>query len=129
MSIKKEFKEFIMKGNVMDLAIGVIIGAAFGKIVSSLVENILMPFLGILMQGINFQSFSIKVGEAEIKYGMFMGAIIDFLIIAFVLFLVIKAMNKVKKSKMEAPAPPAPAATMSKEEILLTEIRDLLKNK
>lgn len=129
MSITKEFKEFVMKGNVMDLAIGVVIGAAFSKIVTSLVENILMPFLGILMQGINFQSFSVKVGDAEIKYGMFIGAIIDFMIIAFVLFLVIKTMNKVKKSKIEAPTPSAPAPEISKEEILLTEIRDLLKNK
>ena len=127
MSIKKEFKEFIMKGNVMDLAIGVVIGAAFGKIVSSLVENILMPFLGILMQGINFQSFSVKVGEAEIKYGMFIGAIIDFLIIAAVLFLVIKGINKINKTKVEAP--PAEAPSVSREEALLAEIRDLLKNK
>lgn len=120
----KEFKEFAMKGNVMDLAVGVIIGAAFGKIVSSLVDNLLMPIVGILLQGVNFASLSMKVGDAELKYGMFIGAIIDFVIIAFVLFLVIKAMNNIKKKEAAAPAPP-PAPTMDQK--LLTEIRDLLK--
>lgn len=121
MGLGKEFKAFAMKGNVMDLAVGVIIGAAFGKIIASLVENVLMPIIGMLLQGINFHSLSIKVGEAEIKYGMFIGAVIDFIIIAFVLFLMIKAMNNMKKK--EAAVAPEP----SKQEVLLAEIRDLLK--
>jgi large conductance mechanosensitive channel len=124
MGLGKEFKEFAMKGNVMDLAVGVIIGAAFGKIIASLVDNILMPIIGMLLQGVNFQTLSVKVGEAEIKYGMFIGAIIDFIIIAFVLFLMIKGMNKMKQKEEAAPAaPPAP----SNQEVLLTQIRDLLK--
>ena len=126
MGLVKEFKEFAMKGNVMDMAIGIIIGAAFGKIVSSLVEHIIMPVVGILLQGVNFQDLMFKVGAAEIKYGMFIGTFVDFLIIAFVLFLIIKGMNNLKRAKEEAPSPPAPP---TKEEILLTEIRDLLKNK
>ena len=124
MGMMKEFKEFAMKGNVMDLAIGVIIGAAFGKIVGSLVDNILMPIVGILMQGVNFATLSIKIGEAEIKYGMFIGAIIDFIIIALVMFMIIKAMNNMKRKEEAAPsAPPAP----TKDQQLLSEIRDLLK--
>ena len=124
MGMLKEFKEFAMKGNVMDLAIGVIIGAAFGKIVSSLVDNILMPIVGILLQGVNFASLVVKVGDAEIKYGLFIGAIIDFIIIALVLFMIIKAMNNLRKKEAAAPAaPPAP----SNEEKLLMEIRDLLR--
>jgi len=124
MGMMKEFKEFAMKGNVMDLAIGVIIGGAFGKIVGSLVDNILMPIVGILMQGVNFATLSLKIGEAEIKYGMFIGAIIDFVIIALVMFMIIKAMNNMKRKEEAAPsAPPAP----TKEQQLLAEIRDLLK--
>jgi large conductance mechanosensitive channel len=124
MGFAKEFKEFAVKGNVMDLAVGVIIGAAFGKIISSLVDNILMPIIGILLQGVNFQTLSVKVGAAEVKYGMFISAVIDFIIIAIVLFMIIKAMNNMKKKEAVAPTvTPAP----SKEEILLTEIRDLLK--
>ncbi|MCX6276143.1 MAG: large-conductance mechanosensitive channel protein MscL [Bacteroidetes bacterium] len=120
----KEFKEFAMKGNVMDLAIGVIIGGAFGKIVGSLVDNILMPIVGILMQGVNFATLSVKIGEAEIKYGMFIGAIIDFIIIALVMFMIIKAVNNMKRKEEAAPsAPPAP----TKDQQLLSEIRDLLK--
>jgi len=124
MGLGKEFKEFAMKGNVMDLAVGVIIGAAFGKIISSLVDNILMPIIGMMLQGVNFQNLSVKVGEAEIKYGMFIGAIIDFIIIAFVLFLIIKSMNNMQKKEAVAPtvAPPP-----TKDQVLLTEIRDLLK--
>ena len=124
MGLGKEFKEFAMKGNVMDLAVGVIIGAAFGKIISSLVDNILMPIIGILLQGVNFQTLMVKVGDAEIKYGMFIGAILDFVIIAMVLFLIIKGMNNMKKKEEAAPA--APVAP-PKQEVLLTEIRDLLK--
>jgi large conductance mechanosensitive channel len=124
MSFIKEFKEFAMKGNVMDLAIGVIIGGAFGKIISSLVDNILMPIIGIFLQGVNFQALVFKVGNAEIKYGMFIGAIIDFIMIALVLFLMIKAMNNMREKEAAVPAaPPAP----SNEEKLLMEIRDLLK--
>lgn len=124
MGMMKEFKEFAMKGNVMDLAIGVIIGGAFGKIVGSLVDNILMPIVGILMQGVNFATLSVKIGEAEIKYGMFIGAIIDFIIIALVMFMIIKAVNNMKRKEEAAPsAPPAP----TKDQQLLSEIRDLLK--
>jgi large conductance mechanosensitive channel len=126
MGLGKEFKEFAVKGNVMDLAVGVIIGAAFGKIIASLVDNILMPIIGVMLQGINFQTLAVKIGEAEIKYGMFIGAVIDFIIIAFVLFLIIKGMNNLKKREAAAPTvTPVP----SKEEELLTEIRDLLKKK
>ena len=123
MGLGKEFKEFAMKGNVMDLAVGVIIGAAFGKIVSSLVDNILMPIIGILLQGVNFKDKMIQVGEAKITYGLFIGAVIDFIIIAFVLFLIIKGMNSMMKKEEAAQPPPAPP----KQEVLLTEIRDLLK--
>ncbi len=124
MSMLKEFKEFAVKGNVMDLAIGIIIGAAFGKIVSAMVDNILMPVIGILLQGVDFQKLMVKVGDAEIKYGMFIGAALDFVIIAFVLFLLVKAINRMKKKEEAAPAPPPqPTAT----EKLLTEIRDALK--
>lgn len=124
MGMMKEFKEFAMKGNVMDLAIGVIIGGAFGKIVASMVDNILMPIVGILMQGVNFATLSFKVGEAEIKYGLFIGAIIDFIVIALVMFMIIKAMNNMKRKEEAAPsAPPAP----TKDQQLLSEIRDLLK--
>lgn len=121
MSIVKEFKAFALKGNVMDLAVGIIIGAAFGKIVSSLVENILMPVIGMLLQGINFKELAITVGSAKLTYGMFIGATIDFVIIAFVLFLLIKGMNSLHKKEEDAPAPP------TKDQALLTEIRDLLK--
>ena len=123
MSFVKEFKEFAMKGNVVDLAVGVIIGAAFGKIVSSLVENILMPFIGILLHGVNFKELSVNVGNAQIKYGMFLGAVLDFLIIAFVLFLIIKAITKLQKKEEAAPAAPP----LTQDQLLLTEIRDLLR--
>ena len=124
MGFVKEFKQFALKGNVMDLAVGVIIGAAFGKIISSLVANVLMPLIGILLQGVDFHDLAFTVGEAQIKYGEFIGAVIDFVIIAFVLFLMIKGVNSMKKKEEAAPAaPPAPTA----EEKLLMEIRDLLK--
>lgn len=123
MSMMKEFRDFAMRGNVMDLAVGVIIGAAFGKIVSSLVDNILMPIIGILMQGVKFDALMIKVGEAEIKYGMFIGSIVDFIIVAFVIFMMVKGLNSMKKKQEAAPAPSAP----TKDQALLTEIRDLLK--
>jgi len=128
MGIIKEFKEFAVKGNVLDLAVGVIIGAAFGKIVSSLVEDIITPaVLGPALKAANLQNLSeLTVPGTAIKYGNFLSEVISFIIIAFVLFLIIKGANNLKKKEDVAPAaPPAP----SKEEVLLAEIRDLLKNK
>ena len=126
MKLLKEFKAFISRGNVMDLAVGVIIGGAFGKIVSSLVSDIIMPLIGVISGGIDFSGLSAQVGSATVTYGMFIQNIIDFLIIALCVFLIIKLMNAFKKKKEEAPAaPPEP----SKEEQLLAEIRDLLKEK
>ncbi|MCI6672608.1 MAG: large conductance mechanosensitive channel protein MscL [Prevotella sp.] len=122
----KEFKDFAMRGNVMDMAVGVIIGGAFGKIVSSLVDDIIMPAIGMVTGGIDFKELSITVGTAVIKYGSFVQNIVDFIIIAFCIFMMIKAMNAVSKKKEEAPAP---APEPSNEEKLLSEIRDLLKNK
>lgn len=117
----KEFRDFINRGNVMDLAVAVILGAAFGAIVTSLVDDILMPILGIFIGGINFTGLAITVGDAVIGYGNFIQMIVNFLIIAFAIFLIVRWVNKLKK---EAPAPsPAP----SPEEKLLAEIRDLLK--
>ncbi len=124
----KEFKEFIMRGNVMDLAVGVIIGGAFSSIVTSLVNNIIMPLLGIIIGGIDFTSLSIKIQDAEIQYGMFLQNVIDFLIIAFCIFIMVKIVNKLmhlKKKKVEEEK--APETIKSNEEILLEEIRDLLK--
>ncbi|MBP7856692.1 MAG: large-conductance mechanosensitive channel protein MscL [Prevotella sp.] len=128
-SFVKEFKEFAMKGNVMDMAVGVIIGGAFGKIVSSLVDNILMPIIGVLTGGMDFSALSIMVGDAKVNHGMFIQNVIDFLIIAFCIFLMIKGMNKLTKKKEAEPEAPAPAPEPSAEEKLLSEIRDLLKNK
>ena len=129
MGMLKEFQDFAMKGNVVDLAVGVIIGAAFGKIVSTLVDNILMPPIGAMLNGVDFKTLSIPLTSGKepvvIKYGMFLQAIVDFAIIAFVLFLIIKAMNEAKRrmSKAEAAAPPpAPAPS----EVYLKEIRDAL---
>lgn len=129
----KQFKEFAMRGNVIDLAVGVIIGGAFGKIVSSLVNDLLMPLIGSIMGGVSFTDLKWilkpavgEVAEVAVRYGSFIQAIIDFLIIAFSLFIVIRAMNAAKKKEVKAPpAPPAP----SKESVLLEEIRDLLKSK
>ncbi len=123
-----EFKEFALKGNVMDMAVGVIIGGAFGKIVSSLVDDVLMPVIGMITGGLDFTQLTAKVGDATLKYGVFLQNVIDFLIIALCIFLMIKAMNKLmhkKKAEEPAPAPAEPSA----EEKLLTEIRDLLKEK
>lgn len=125
----KEFKKFALKGNVLDMAVGVIIGGAFGKIVTSLVNDIIMPIMGLLIGGVNFTALEYVVstkGEEPIiiRYGEFFQTTFDFLIIAFSIFLFIKAINSFKKKEEEAPsAPPEP----SKEELLLTEIRDLLK--
>lgn len=126
MGIFKEFKEFAMRGNVMDMAVGVIIGGAFGKIVSSLVDDVIMPVIGVLTGGVDFSKLSLMVGDAEVKYGMFIQNIIDFLIIAICIFSMIKVMNSISAKKKEEPAAPAEP---SNEEKLLSEIRDLLKNK
>jgi large conductance mechanosensitive channel len=119
----KEFREFIMRGNVLDLAVAVVIGGAFGAIVTSLVDDIIMPLIGILMGGVDFSGLAIQIGNATLRYGNFIQAIINFLIIALALFLIVKAANTVMRKKAEAPTPPAPTA----EEKLLAEIRDLLK--
>jgi large conductance mechanosensitive channel len=131
MSMVKEFKEFAMRGNVMDMAVGIVIGAAFGGIVSSFVNDVLTPPLGLLLGGVDFSGlgFMLKTAEGEapavmLNWGLFIQKVIDFVIIAFAIFLVVKGMNSMKKKEVEAPAePPAPPA----EEVLLTEIRDLLK--
>ncbi|ATA26409.1 large-conductance mechanosensitive channel [Brenneria goodwinii] len=131
MSIIKEFREFAMRGNVVDLAVGVIIGAAFGKIVSSLVSDIIMPPLGLLIGGVDFKQFSLVLRAAQgdvpavvMHYGVFIQNIFDFIIVAFAIFMAIKLMNKLRRKQEDAPAaPPKPSA----EEKLLTEIRDLLK--
>ena len=131
MKMMKEFKEFAMRGNVMDMAIGIIIGGAFGKIISSFVANVLMPPLGLLLGRVNFADLAVVLKKATpespavvLGYGLFIQALVDFVIIAFSIFLVIKAMNSMKKKQAEAPAaPPEPTV----QEKLLTEIRDLLK--
>lgn len=120
MSFLNEFKKFAMRGNVIDLAVAVIIGAAFGKIISAFVDGIIMPIIGLLLGGINITNKTITVGQAAIKWGMFLQAVIDFTIIAFSLFLVIKLLSKFSP-------PPAPTPPLTKEETLLTDIRDLLK--
>ncbi len=130
MGILKEFREFAMRGNVVDLAVGVIIGAAFGKIVSSLVADIIMPPLGLLIGGVDFKQFHLVLREAKdnvpavvMNYGSFLQNIFDFVIVAFAIFMAIKLMNRLRRKEVEEPAvPPAPTA----EEKLLTEIRDLL---
>jgi large conductance mechanosensitive channel len=140
MSIGKEFKEFAMRGNVVDMAVGIIIGSAFGKIISSFVTDILMPPLGLIIGGTDFRALRIQLSEpvisggkmvstgTSLNYGNFIQVTVDFLIIAFAIFMMIKMMNRFTKKNeapVEAPAPPEP----SKEELLLTEIRDLLKKK
>ena len=121
--IFKEFKEFISKGNVIDMAVGVIIGSAFSKIVTSLVNDIIMPLIGVIIGGLDFTSLSIKIKDSEILYGSFIQNIVDFLIIAVCIFTVIKILNRFKKKKEEVPTP-----IETPEDIkLLTEIRDLLK--
>jgi large conductance mechanosensitive channel len=131
MSMLKEFKEFAVKGNAVDMAVGIIIGAAFGKIVSSFVGDMIMPPLGILIGGVDFTDLAVVLKEASgdvaavtMNYGKFIQTIIDFLIVAFSIFAAVKLLNSLKKKEEEAPkAAPEPA----KEEVLLTEIRDLLK--
>lgn len=121
----KEFKEFISRGNVMDLALAVILGAAFGAIVTSLVNDLIMPLVGIIIGGIDFTKLVWQVGSAQLKYGNFIQAIVNFLIIAAALFLVVKAYNRLQR-KPEKPAEP-PVVVIPQDVILLTEIRDLLK--
>jgi large conductance mechanosensitive channel len=122
MGLGKEFRDFAVKGNALDLAVGVIIGGAFGKIVESLVRDVLMPVLGLFLGGVNFSGLSVKVGEAAVKYGAFVQAVFDFAIIAFVLFMLIRGANKMKKSAPPAAPPPTP-----EDVVLLREIRDALK--
>ena len=131
MSMIKEFKDFAMKGNVVDMAVGIIIGGAFGKIISSFVADVLMPPIGMLLGGMDFSKMAITLKPGSegvepvlLKYGVFINTTIDFLIIAFAIFMVVKGMNSLKKKQEEAPAaPPEPPADVK----LLTEIRDLLK--
>ena len=133
MGILKEFKEFAVRGNVVDMAVGIIIGAAFGKIVSSLVGDVIMPPIGVLLGGVDFSNlaFTVKAASGEapaviIGYGKFIQTVIDFTIIAFAIFMVIKGINTFKRKEQEAPkAPPEPSA----EVVLLAEIRDLLKDR
>ncbi|MEM7282087.1 MAG: large-conductance mechanosensitive channel protein MscL [Pseudomonadota bacterium] len=132
MSMMSEFKEFAMRGNVMDMAVGIIIGGAFGKIVSSFVSDVMMPPIGILMGGVDFTDLKVTLQEASegveavtLNWGSFVQSAVDFIIVAFAIFMMIKAMNSLKKKEEEAPAaPPKP----SNEEVLLTEIRDALKS-
>jgi len=131
MSMMSEFKSFAMRGNVIDMAVGIVIGGAFGKIVSSFVNDVLMPPIGMMMGGVDFSDLAVVLKEASgdvaavtLNYGSFIQTVVDFVIIAFAIFMVIKAMNNMKKKEEEAPAePPKPSA----EEVLLTEIRDALK--
>ena len=133
MSMVKEFKEFAMRGNVVDMAVGIVIGAAFGKIVASFVNDVLMPPIGMLLGGVDFSELMITLKGAVddapavvLKYGAFVNTVLDFLIVAFAIFMVIKGMNALKKKEEAAPpAPPKP----TKEEVLLTEIRDVLKSR
>jgi len=128
-----EFKDFAMRGNVLDMAIGVVMGGAFGKIVSSFTNDVLMPPIGMLTGGIDFSDKAVVLKEAAgdaaavtLNYGVFLNVVLDFLIIAFAIFMVVKAMNAAQRKKAEAPpAPPEP----SKEQILLTEIRDALRSR
>ena len=130
MSFMKEFREFAMRGNVVDMAVGVIIGGAFGKIVSSLVSDVMMPILGILTGGVDFKDLKITLAQAvgdtpavTLNYGLFIQNVFDFIIVAFAIFMMIKALNKLKKEAPKEEAPAEPSA----EEKLLTEIHDLLK--
>ncbi len=133
MSMVKEFKEFVMRGNVMDMAVGIVIGAAFGKIVSSLVTDVIMPPIGLLIGGVNFTNLKFPIGNSvsggdpvTVNYGAFFQAVVDFVIVAFAIFMVVKAVNRMKRKQAESPSvPPAP----TRDQVLLTEIRDLLKTR
>ena len=136
MKILKEFKEFAVKGNVMDMAVGIIIGAAFGKIVASFVADVIMPPIGILLGGVSFTDLALVLKEAvgetpavTLAYGKFIQTVVDFTIIALAVFMMIKAINTLKRKEESPPAAPAEPPPPSKEELLLAEIRDLLKNK
>jgi large conductance mechanosensitive channel len=122
----KEFVDFIKRGNVIDLAVAVIIGGAFGAIITSLVNDIIMPLVGVVLGGTDFSTLSIQVGDAAVMYGSFVQATVNFLIVAFVLFLALRGYNRMQKKEEEAPAPPPEP---SREERLLAEIRDLLKER
>jgi large conductance mechanosensitive channel len=131
MSMMDEFKQFAMRGNVIDLAVGVVIGGAFGKIVSSVVADVIMPPIGLLMGGVNFSNLKLVLKDAvgdipavTLNYGSFIQTCIDFLIIAMAIFMLVKALNSMKKAEAAAPPPPPPA-----QEVLLGEIRDLLKHR
>jgi large conductance mechanosensitive channel len=132
MGFAKEFKAFAIRGNVMDMAVGIVIGVAFGKIVTSLVNDVIMPPVGVLMGGVDFSHLAVTLKAAAgsepavtLRYGLLISTVIDFLIVAFAIFLVVKGMNALKRKQEEAPAPPAPPV----QETLLREIRDILKNK
>lgn len=124
MSFMQEFKEFAMKGSLMDMAAGIIIGAAVSKMVGALVDSVLMPVIGIFMGGVNFSGLAVQVGEASVGYGAFIQALIDFLIVAFVIFIILKFINRLKREVEESEAPPAKP---SEDVLLLREIRDILK--
>lgn len=127
----KEFRTFIARGNVLDLAVGVVVGGAFGKIVTSLVDDIIMPLVGLILGGLDFSSLSVKVGKAEIMYGSFIQNVVDFLIVAFCIFLMVKTVNKLTK-KLEAKKEKEKKEEEAKKAeniVLLEEIRDLLKEK
>ena len=123
MSIVKEFREFAIKGNAVDLAVGVIIGAAFGKIVASLVGDVVMPLLGTLLGGLDFTGLAVQIGQAKIQYGKFFQTCLDFIIIAWAIFLAVKVINRLKRKEEAAPTAPP------RQEVLLEEIRDLLKQR
>jgi len=132
MSMMSEFKSFAMRGNVVDMAVGIVIGGAFGKIVSSFVADVLMPPIGLLLGNVDFSDLAVTLMAASdgaeavmVRYGVFIQTVIDFLIIAFAIFMVVKAMNTVMKKEDEAPPPPPGP---SKEEVLLTEIRDAIRS-
>jgi len=134
MKLIEEFKTFALKGNVVDMAVGIIIGGAFGKIVSSLVSDVIMPPIGLLIGGVNFTDLSFVMKEAmgeapavTINYGNFIQVVFDFLIVAFAIFMMVKGMNSLKKKEEVQPVVPPPPPAPTKEELLLTEIRDLLK--
>ena len=125
----KEFKEFISKGNVIDMAVGVIIGSAFSKIVSSLVNDVIMPLIGIIIGGLDFKSLSVTIKNSTINYGLFIQNVVDFLIIATCIFIAVKIINNLKKLRHEEPKKEEPKKVETPQDIkLLTEIRDLLKN-
>jgi large conductance mechanosensitive channel len=124
----KEFREFIARGNVIDLAVAVILGVAFGAIVTSLVNDIIMPLIGIIIGGISFTSLVFQFGTAQVKYGNFIQALVNFLIIAFVVFLMVRTINKIQ-ARFSKPAPEKEAAPPPADVVLLTEIRDLLRDR